>query len=113
MPKTISRSELTERLKSAARPVVIETLPAKYYLSGHLPAALHMPHERTAELASALVPDQSAEVVVYCASGTCRNSHLAAEMLEGLGYRNVRIYGGGKKDWTEAGLNLESGGTAN
>jgi rhodanese-related sulfurtransferase len=28
-----------------------------------------------------------------------------------LGYRNVQHYAGGKKEWVEAGLPLEGGGT--
>jgi len=38
----------------------------------------------------------------------CRNSHLAAADFEALGYSDVSVYPGGKKDWQEAGLNLET-----
>lgn len=53
-----------------------------------------------------MVPDLDAPVVVYC-SGTCRNSEIAAERLEQLGYGNVRVYLGGKEDWVEHGLPVE------
>ena len=33
--------------------------------------------------------------------------HIAAKVLEQLGYTNVAVYAGGKQDWQEAGLALE------
>jgi len=38
---------------------------------------------------------------VYCASGTCQNSHIAANVLRQIGYDNVAVYAGGKADWKE------------
>ncbi len=55
------------------------------------------------------VPDTSTEVVVYCASATCQNSHIAARILDQIGYGNVSVFAGGKQAWVEAGLALEPG----
>jgi rhodanese-related sulfurtransferase len=49
-----------------------------------------------------LAPDKSAEIVVYCASRTCRNSHIVARGPVRLGYTDVTVYEGGKQDWEEA-----------
>jgi rhodanese-related sulfurtransferase len=49
-----------------------------------------------------------AEIVVYCYNATCTGSELAAELLEGRGYRNVSRYTAGKQDWIDAGLPLEA-----
>ena len=49
-----------------------------------------------------MAPDKSAEIVVYCASKTCQNSHIAARVLAQIGYGNVAVYAGGKEDWKEA-----------
>jgi rhodanese-related sulfurtransferase len=103
MIKIITREELQDRL-AAAHPVLLEALPAKYYQDGHLPGALHMPHDRTRQLAPSLVPDKAAEIVVYCASQTCQNSHIAAATLASMGYVNVSVFAGGKQDWLDAGL---------
>ena len=54
------------------------------------------------------MPDKAAEVVVYCASATCQNSHIAARILEQAGYASVAVYAGGKQDWSEAGGALET-----
>ena len=99
MTPTITREDLLKRLDEKPRPVLIEALPERYFRDGHLPGALHMPQADVSELALSAVPDKAAEIVVYCASATCRNSHVAATHLEDLGYSNVSIYAGGKEDW--------------
>jgi rhodanese-related sulfurtransferase len=55
------------------------------------------------------IPDAKTEVVVYCADLTCDSSVAVANRLIGLGYRNVRHYAEGKRDWVKAGLPLEGG----
>jgi rhodanese-related sulfurtransferase len=112
MTRIINREQLLIRLSETPAPVLLEALPAKYYLEGHLAAALHFPHDRTRALAPLLVPDKQNSIIVYCASETCRNSHLAAAALAALGYLDLSVYAGGKKDWSEAGLPLIPGGTA-
>lgn len=104
--KQIDRSTLQQRLD---RVTLVEALPEKYYREAHLPGARHLPHDRVRELAPGLLPDKAAEIVVYCASATCRNSHIAAQVLAQMGYANVAVYAGGKQDWQEAGLPLERG----
>jgi rhodanese-related sulfurtransferase len=108
---SITREQLQARLASSHPPLLLEALPAKYFQEGHLPGAVHFPHDNVRTLAGRFVPDKQTEVVVYCASDTCRNSHRAAETLVSLGYAAVSVYAGGKKDWSEAGLPLERGGT--
>lgn len=107
MPKSVTRDEIKAGLETEAGPVLVEALPEKYFQDGHLPGAVHIPHDEVNALASKLLPDKGAGIVVYCASETCRNSQVAAESLERLGYRDVAVYPGGKKDWSEAGLPLE------
>jgi rhodanese-related sulfurtransferase len=106
----ITRDDLKSKLENHAPLVLLEALPAAYYQRGHLPGARHMPHDQVRALAPAIAGDKSAEIVVYCASRTCQNSHIAAGVLSALGYQNVRVYAGGKQDWEEAGLPLEPSG---
>ncbi len=107
MVQIISREQLQARLAGSRRPIVVEALPEMYYRKGHLPGALHMPHDRVDTLAPAILPDKNAEIVVYCASAQCQNSHIAAHRLSVLGYTDVAVYAGGKKDWEAAGLPFE------
>ncbi len=107
MSKILTRDELQSRLKANPALVLLEALPEKYYRDGHLPGARHFPHDQARTLAPTMLPDQKVEIVVYCASRTCQNSHIAAKVLAQIGYRDVAVYAGGKQDWTEAGLSLE------
>jgi rhodanese-related sulfurtransferase len=104
--KLIDRNALQHRLE---RVTLVEALPEKYYRDAHLPGARHLPHDQVRELAPRVLPDRDAEIVVYCASSTCQNSHVAAKVLGQMGYANVAVYAGGKQDWQEAGLPVEQG----
>ena len=101
MVKIVTRNELQARIGANPALVLLEALPEKYYNDWHLPKARHFPHDQARTLASTVVPDKSAEIVVYCASSTCQNSHIAAKVLEQIGYGNVAVYAGGKEDWKE------------
>jgi rhodanese-related sulfurtransferase len=107
MPKLIDRNTLRAKLAAAAPVVLVEALPEKYYRDWHLPGARHLPHDRVDALAPVVLPDKAAEIVVYCASSTCQNSHIAARRLEQFGYTNVAVFPGGKQDWQDAGLPVE------
>jgi rhodanese-related sulfurtransferase len=107
--KLIDRDTLSSKLAGATPPVLAEALPEKYFHDWHLPGARHLPHDEVERLAAAVLPDKSAEIVVYCASRSCQNSHVAAAKLSQMGYENVAVYLGGKQDWSEAGLPVDRG----
>jgi rhodanese-related sulfurtransferase len=112
MVSTITRDELKAKLNRNEKLILAEALPETYYLDRHLPGAINLPHDRVDALAPVLLPDKSAEIVVYCANAPCRNSGLAAQRLVELGYSNVRDYHEGKQDWIDAGLPVERGRSA-
>jgi rhodanese-related sulfurtransferase len=107
--RTISRQALKARIDARLPIVILEALPEGYYAKAHLPGAINLPHDKVRELAPRLLPDRSAEIVTYCASATCQNSHIAADTLRAMGYANVSVYAEGKQDWIEAGLPVETG----
>jgi rhodanese-related sulfurtransferase len=107
MARLLDRDTLAAKLASQNAPRIVEALPEKYYLDWHLPGALHLPLDELESRATRILPDKDAEVVVYCASASCRNSHEAARRLEVLGYSNVAVYAGGKEDWQAAHLPIE------
>lgn len=107
MTTLLNLNELNARRAANPNLVLVEALPEKYYREGHLPGARHLPHDEVSTQAPAVLPERDAEIVVYCASVTCQNSHIAARALERLGYSRVGVFTGGKKDWIEAGLPVE------
>jgi len=70
MPKTISRDELKAKIDRHDDFLLVETLPATAYHHAHLPGAINLPPESVTSLASQVLPDKNAEIVVYCASPT-------------------------------------------
>lgn len=107
MVTKINRNELIQLISTKRNLVLLEALPAKYYEEGHLPGALHMPHDHVTALAPQLIPSKETPVAVYCANKNCQNSLIAAERLVKLGYTQVFAYEDGKQDWIDAGLPIE------
>ena len=109
MNHTISREQIRARLDSGGPITLVEALPQQYFAKHHLPGAINLPHDEVSELAADLLPDKDALIVVYCANSDCKNSAIARDALEQMGYTNVLAYLEGKQDWLEAGYTLESG----
>lgn len=109
MNDTITRDELKSKLDRGELLTIVEALPEQYYRKAHLPGALLMPHDLVDKLAPTLLPNKTAEIVVYCANLPCENSGVATKRLTELGYSHVRDYAEGKQDWIDAGLPTESG----
>jgi rhodanese-related sulfurtransferase len=109
VPHTITLEELRTKLDSGEELTLVEALVAESYEEAHLPGAINIPLDQVDELAPSLLLDKGAQIVVYCASGTCTNSGIATKRLLDLGYTNVRDYDEGKAEWVEAGLPTEAG----
>jgi rhodanese-related sulfurtransferase len=69
MVRTISREELQNKIKRGDKFQLVETLPKVAYEHAHLPGAINLPPDRVKDAAT-LLPDKTAEIVVYCSSPT-------------------------------------------
>jgi len=86
--------------------VVVDVRESGEYESGHLPGARHVARGFLESRIEGVVPDRSAHVVLYCASGS--RSALAAHTLEHeLGYENVESMTGGITLWKDRGYPVE------
>ena len=103
----ISREELLRRLHDPSL-TIVDVLPAASYAAGHISGALGIPLELIGSRARDLLPNHSAEIVVYCGGVSCDRSEHAIRQLHELGYSNVRDYRGGLADWVESGEPIES-----
>ena len=65
---TISREDLKANLDREDNFVLVETLSEEQYRHAHLPGAVNLPPDRVRELASEVLSDKDADVVVYCGS---------------------------------------------
>jgi PQQ-dependent catabolism-associated CXXCW motif protein len=117
--KTIATIELVARLKSEARPVLVDvldegeqhmTLPTAWWWR----AAGNYPNDEAAgrltgllgALLSTAVPKRDTPIIFFCHSSRCWLSHNAALRAIAAGYTNVLWYRGGIEAWKAAGLPL-------
>lgn len=72
---------------------------------GHLPGAMHIGKGVLERDIEKTLPDEDAEIVLYCGGGF--RSALAAENLQRMGYRDVASMDGGFRGWRDAGYPIE------
>lgn len=72
---------------------------------GRIPGATFIPRGVLESSIEARVPRETS-IVLYCASGN--RSALAADVLQQMGYREVRSLRGGIKGWVDAGGEIEA-----
>jgi rhodanese-related sulfurtransferase len=104
---SITRDELRLLIEEGAPFVLVDALSALSYARSRLPGAVNITPEWVEARAPKLIPAADTEIVVYCAGDECDTSTIVGDRLVDLGYRNVRHYVEGKRDWVEAGLPLE------
>ena len=109
---TITREELRAKMEGDDDFVLVDALAPMSYARSRLPGAVNIPLEWVDDRAPRRIPDLDTEVVVYCVDFECDSSVQVGERLVALGYRNVRHYAAGKKDWMRAGLPVERGAAA-
>jgi molybdopterin/thiamine biosynthesis adenylyltransferase/rhodanese-related sulfurtransferase len=107
-----ARSRITEVLPVEAdrvlqRPgaVALDVREPDEFDQGALKRAVHIPRGYLELQVAGKIPDRSAPVVVYCASGV--RSALAADTLAQLGYTDVASVAGGFNRWKDEGLPWE------
>jgi rhodanese-related sulfurtransferase len=63
---SIGREELKAKIDRGDHFVLLEVLGPQYYRHSHLPGAQNLPPGKVEEIASTLLPDKNAEIVLYC-----------------------------------------------
>jgi molybdopterin/thiamine biosynthesis adenylyltransferase/rhodanese-related sulfurtransferase len=84
---------------------VVDVRESDEIAQGHLPGAKLVPRGYLESRIDGAVPDRSAHVVLYCASGN--RSALAAKTLADLGYEHVESMTGGITLWKDRGYKVE------
>lgn len=90
--------------------VFIDSRSREEFGSGRIPGALNIPLEENKDGLRAALPFPADRIlVVYCEGGDCQTSISLAKLIQGRGFRDIRIFMGGFGEWTEAGLPAETG----
>lgn len=89
----ITAEEAKRLMDEHPEAVILDVREQDEFDAGHIPGACLLPVSLVSEdTAAAVIPEKESLVLVYCRSG--RRSKLAAEALVGLGYSNIKEFGG-------------------
>lgn len=101
---SLNPQELSEKLKDAKHPLVIDVRQPEEYQNGHIAAAKLIPLGELKARMQELPKDK--EIVCVCASGS--RSSSATKMLVDAGYSAINM-NGGMLNWQRAGLPVKKG----
>ena len=96
-----SPDQIATSLATDSAPVLIDVREKNEWDEGFISGAVHVPRGFLEERIERVVPDRSQPVVLYCGGGI--RSALAADDLQGMGYRTVVSMFGGFSLWKDQG----------
>jgi sulfur-carrier protein adenylyltransferase/sulfurtransferase len=100
----IDPAEVKELLDEGV--VMVDVRGTEEAAAGHLPGAKLIPRGHLEQRIEGAVPDRSANVIVYCASGV-RSAYAARTLRDDLGYENVKSMTGGITLWKDRGYEVQ------
>jgi molybdopterin/thiamine biosynthesis adenylyltransferase/rhodanese-related sulfurtransferase len=100
----VDPSEVKELLQEGA--VIIDVRETEELSAGILPGAKHVPRSYLETRIEGIVPDRSAHVILYCASGN-RSAYGARTLEQDLGYEHVESMAGGIALWKDRGYEVD------
>lgn len=95
------------RRRTAAGAILIDVREDREWDAGHARGAIHMGKGVIERDIEQQIPNENAEIVLYCGGGF--RSALAANALGRMGYKNVASMAGGWRAWQAEGGEIESG----
>jgi molybdopterin/thiamine biosynthesis adenylyltransferase/rhodanese-related sulfurtransferase len=100
----IDPSQVNELLQEGV--TIIDVREAEELASGLLPGAKHVPRSYLETRIEGIVPDRSAHIILYCASGN-RSAYGARTLRDDLGYEHVESMTGGIALWKDRGYEVD------
>lgn len=104
----IDPADLAAARSGQSAPVVVDTRTLPAWEQGHIPGAVHIPGAELSTRADTMLPDRSADIVVYCWGPGCNGATKAAATLTEIGYLRVRELIGGFEYWAREGFAIQS-----
>lgn len=102
---SITVEELRRRLETRQPICLVDVRELHEWRAGTIAGAIHVPRSSLPDLPTR-IPDRSAQVVLFCASG--KRSAFGAVTLRQLGYTHVETLQSGFERWKQLGLPFES-----
>ncbi|MDD3519823.1 MAG: rhodanese-like domain-containing protein [Actinomycetota bacterium] len=98
--KTITAEQLLEKINKKYNFKLVDVLLPSSYKKWHIPSSINIQLDEIEKKAQKFL-DLNDEIIVYCSSSECQASSKAARKLKELGYKDVKDYEGGKREWDE------------
>lgn len=94
-----------EDLFAKREALFIDSRSREIFRSGHVLGAMNIPLEENKNgLRIPLSASYHKTLVVYCEGGECEASVGLAKILHDNGFRDIRVFSGGWREWMNAGL---------
>jgi rhodanese-related sulfurtransferase len=110
--REVSAADAAEAIRKNTNTLVLDVREPAEWAEGHIPGALLVPRgvlEAKADLEypnrEPRLADRSQPIIVHCASAA--RSAMAADVLQQMGFTDVRSLAGGIVAWKEKGLPIE------
>jgi rhodanese-related sulfurtransferase len=84
--------------------LIVDARPYMKFLQETIPGAISIPDTNLDKLIGRFPINKKEKIVVFCGGFTCEKSHIIANKLISLDYKDVLVYGGGLPLWKETGL---------
>ena len=101
----VSAVELREQQNSGSPPVILDVRTDAEFERGHIPGAVHIPHDELSGRLSEIPASSSDTIVVYCAVGP--RARRGERTLLQNGFGRVLHLNGGFRAWEKAGHPVE------
>jgi len=108
MPGKIARKELKEKMERGDDFTLVDARSSDSYREERIKGAISLPLEEVEKEAEGML-SKDGEIVVYCGGFSCPASGNEVRKLRDMGFKNVKHYAGGIKEWKEAGYPTETG----
>jgi rhodanese-related sulfurtransferase len=99
--KTASADEMKAVVEKKSKAIIMDVRTSGEWAAGHLPGAIHVDRGMLEFTVWKAIPDQNAQIIVYCKTGG--RATLATKTMLDLGYKNTRVAAITYQDWVKAG----------
>jgi rhodanese-related sulfurtransferase len=99
--KTASADEVKAVVEKKSTVILMDVRTSGEWAAGHLPGAIHVDRGLLEFIVWKAIPDQNAQIIVYCKTGG--RATLATKTMLDLGYKNTRVAAVTYEAWVKAG----------
>ena len=105
----ITNIEIVKKIIQNKNYLIFDVRQKELYDKGHLPNALSVPLKEFDSIIGKLLDTIEPEsyILVYCSGFECMDSHNFTKKLKAFGFKNIKIFSGGFKQWEQLGYKIE------